>query len=58
MAGSGLSGEYVLPVRSEVELRLQTYDQWKNPILTERDWSGFSVEVAQLPQQGNMTYES
>jgi hypothetical protein len=45
-AGSGLSGEYVMSVRSEVELRLQTFDQWKNPILTERTWSGFSVEVA------------
>jgi hypothetical protein len=46
MAGSGLSGEYVLPVRQEVELRLQTYDQYKNPILSERAWTQFSVQVA------------
>jgi len=40
-AGSGLSGEYVMSVRDEVELRLQTFDQWKNPILSERDWPNF-----------------
>jgi hypothetical protein len=57
-AGSGLSGEYAMSVRDEAVLKLQTFDQYRNPVLLERDWPYLQTSVAQLPQQGNMTWTS
>jgi len=39
LSGSGISGNYSISVQEVVELRLLTFDNFKNPIEDSRDWS-------------------
>jgi hypothetical protein len=48
MSGSGISGNYDISVQEVVELRLLTFDNFKNPIEDSRDWSKLEMKVPKL----------